>query len=79
MAEQQKRAADPIHQAIERLVSQAASSGESIWPAGAALQLHASFPETRMSPAEVAEALVRAAAGRRLSLALKTSEVAREI
>ena len=74
--EKQKRVelADGVGVAIDAFVARAATAGEVIWTAEAVAHLQAELPDTEMSPAELAEALVRAAAAKGLPLAIEKVE-----
>ena len=54
--------ADGVGAAINAFVSRAAKAGEVIWAGKAVQQLRAEMPDTEISPAELAEAIFRAAA-----------------
>lgn len=74
--EVQKRVelADGIGYAIEALVARAAETGQMIWTKQAVEQIRTEVPATDLSPAEIAEAIIRAAAGRGVSIAIDKPE-----
>ena len=74
--EKQKRIelADGVGHAIDALVARAAEAGEMIWAGKAVQQLQTELPDTELSPAEIAEALIRAAAARGLPIAIQKVE-----
>ena len=74
--EKQKRIelADGVGYAIDGLISRAAEVGGMIWAGDAVQQLQADLPDTVLSPAELAEALIRAAAARSLLIAIQKVE-----
>ena len=71
--EKQKRIelADGVGDAIDALISRAAEVEEMIWAGDAVQQLQADLPDTVLSAAELAEALIRAAAARGLPIAIQ--------
>ena len=60
--------------AIDNLVARAAEAGGVIWAGAAVQQLRAQLPNTEMSPAELAEAIIRSAAARGLPVAVQRAE-----
>jgi hypothetical protein len=63
--------ADGVGVAIDALVARAADAGDVIWTAEAVGKIQAEFPDAEMSPAELAEAVVRAAVARGLPIAIQ--------
>ncbi len=66
--------AEGLDRAVENLVSRAAESGKIIWTGDAVRELQSSFPDSDMSPAELVEAVVRAAAARGLAVAFQKAD-----
>ena len=66
--------AEGLDRAVENLVSRAAESGKIIWTSDAVRELQSSFPDSDMSPAELVEAVVRAAAARGLAVAFQKAD-----
>jgi uncharacterized protein YukE len=69
--------ADGLDRAIQNMISRAAESGKIIWTGEAVRELQSSFPDSDMSPAELVEAVVRAAAARGLAVAFQKADEAR--
>ena len=65
-----------LDRAVQNLVSRAAESGKIIWTGDAVRELQSSFPDSDMSPAELVEAVVRAAAARGLAVAFQKADEA---
>ena len=74
--EKQKRIelADGVGHAIEAVIARAAGTGELIWTGQAVEQIQADVPDTELSPAEIAEAIVRAAADSGVPIAIHKVE-----
>ena len=74
--EQQKRIelADGVGSAIDALIARAAETGELIWTGRAVEQIKSEVPNMELSPAELAEAILRAAANRGLPIAIQKVE-----
>jgi hypothetical protein len=66
--------AEGLDRAVQNLVSRAAESGKIIWTGDAVRELQSSFPDSDMSPAELVEAVVRAAAARGLAVAFQKAD-----
>ena len=69
--DEQMKLAEGLDRAVQNLVSRAAESGKIIWTGDAVRELQSSFPDSDMSPAELVEAVVRAAAARGLAVAFQ--------
>jgi len=69
--------ADGLGFAIDALISGAAGSGERINAGQAVQRLLAEFPETELSPAELAVAIIRAAAEKGVAVAVDRQDQAR--
>jgi hypothetical protein len=63
--------ADGVGDAIDALIARAADAGEVIWTVQAVQHIQAEFPDAEVSPAELAEAVVRAAVARGLPIAIQ--------
>ena len=62
--------ADGVGHAIEAVVARASQTKHLIWVGQAVKQIQAEVPDTELSPAEIAEAILRAAATRGLPIAI---------
>ena len=71
--EKQKRIelADGLGYAIGAVIARASKTGELIWTGQAVRQIQAEVPDTELSPAEIAEAVLRAAANGGVPIAIQ--------
>ena len=74
--EKQKRIelADGVGHAIEAVIARAAGTGELVWTGQIVEQIQAEISDTELSGAELAEAILRAAADRGVAIAIQRVE-----